>query len=250
MIRRLLLGFLLALLAVGALIGAEVFAAVHREYDPTEPAMRIGGTFGSGSGAPLRFVVLGDSTAAGVGAGDPAHTYPVLVAERLAADGGRSVTLIDLGVSGARVHDVLVDQVPKAEAANPDVVFVGIGANDVTHLTSLSGVRADMEAIVARLEATGAMVVVAGPPDMRAAAFPEPLRTLSGWRGNQVRAQIEAAARQSGVAVVPLAVRTGNLFAEDPDRYYSPDRFHPGPQGYRAWADAITPVVERVALHA
>lgn len=219
--------------------------AVHRQYDQTEPAMRIGGTFGSGAGAPLRFVVLGDSTAAGVGAGDPSHAYPEVVAARLGLDGGRPVILIDLGVSGARVHDVLEDQVPKAVTARPDVVFVGIGANDVTHLTRLSSVRVDMAAVIARLRATGASVVVAGAPDMRAAAFPEPLRTLTGWRGRQVEAQIEASAREAGVAVVPLAARTGDLFAEDPDRYYSTDRFHPGPQGYRAWADAITPVIER-----
>lgn len=231
----------LALLFI-AVIGGEIFIALRREYLPTTPVLHVDGRFGAGPD-PITFVVLGDSTAAGVGAGSATKAYPSLLARRLAED-GHTVGLIDLGVSGARVSDVLSDQVPEAVRARPDLVFVGMGANDVTHLTSLDDVRRDTEAVLEALESTGATVVVAGPPDMRAPAFLPPLRALAGWRGRAVADAIEEVAANNDVAAVELARITGPLFAEDPDRFHSDDDFHPSAAGYELWADAIYPVLE------
>lgn len=241
-IKRVALSLLAVELVGAAVIGGEIFIALRREYLPTTPALDIEGRFGSGP-APITFVVLGDSTAAGVGAGSPAKAYPSLLARRLAED-GHTVRLIALGVSGARVSDVLSDQLPEALRTRPDLVFVGIGANDVTHLTSLDDIRRDTEALLEELEATGATVVIAGPPDMRAPAFLPPLRSLAGWRGRAVADAIEEVAADNEVAVVELARVTGPLFAEDPDRFHSRDDFHPSAAGYELWADAIYPVLE------
>ena len=235
---------LVAVVAVGVLLVAEVVVAMRRDYLPTEPALEIAGEFGPASGSELDLVVLGDSTAAGVGAGTPAHAYPTLLARRLAQD-GRRVRLTVLGASGARVKDVLVEQAPAAGALSPDLIFVGIGANDTTHLTPLREVSADMGGVLDLLLKSGATVVVAGAPDMRAETFWEPLRSITGWRGRRVADVIEAEARSRGVAVVPLAERTGSFFGADPDEHYSADLFHPSPRGYERWADAIFPVLER-----
>jgi lysophospholipase L1-like esterase len=237
-----------AALAAGGFLGlvaVEAMLAFRREYLPTEPRMDLDGEFGDAAGEPLVFVVLGDSTSAGVGAGAPDRTYPVLLARRLAAGGGR-VRLVNLGVPGARVGDVLDHQVPAAEAASPDLVFVGIGGNDATHVTPIASVRRDMEAVLARLQRTGAGIAVAGPPDMRAAAFLQPLRSLSGWRGRRVAGAIERVAVQRRAAVVPLAAATRAFVSSHPERYFSEDGFHPGARGYAAWADAIAPVLEAV----
>src|SRR6188508_997992 len=40
---------------------------------------------GPGRGGPLRYLALGDSTAHGIGASDPEHTAPYLLAEALTA---------------------------------------------------------------------------------------------------------------------------------------------------------------------
>ncbi|HWC13919.1 MAG TPA: SGNH/GDSL hydrolase family protein [Actinomycetota bacterium] len=227
---------------VAVVLGVEVWLALTREYLPTAPALQLGGTFGPEDGRPLRFVVLGDSTAAGLGAGSPEDAYATVLAERLGRDEWR-VELLAFGVSGARVRDVREEQVALAVAAEPDLVFVGIGANDTTHLTSLADVERDMDVALERLVATGATIVVAGPPDMRAAAWLEPLRTLAGWRGRRVAAVIAGVAERHDVPVVPLAEKTGPYFASHPEDAYATDDFHPGPGGYRAWADAIYPVL-------
>ena len=243
-IRRTAAWLALSVVSIGAMVGVEVVLAMRRDYLPTAPAMQLGGAFGPEDATPLKLVVLGDSTAAGVGAPSPRDAYPSVLAERLAGV-DRRVTLAAFGISGARVADVLGEQVPRAEAENPDVVFVGIGANDTTHLTPLGDVRRNMREVVRRLRSSGARVVVAGAPDMRASAFYEPLRSLVGWRGCAVAGAIADAARSEGAYVVPLAEKTGPVFATDPDLYNSEDDFHPSAAGYRLWADAIYPVLER-----
>lgn len=242
MLKRILLSIVGVILLFAMLLGAEIILAMRRTYLPTSPALKLGGSFGPRDGRPLTFVVLGDSTAAGLGAGDPQHAYATVIARRFAAD-GRRVKLIAFGVSGARVHDVLSDQVPEAERADPDLVFVGIGANDVTHLTHIGSIESDTRSILERLKATGATVVLAGPPDMRAKAWLEPLRTIVGWRGRQVASAMASVAKSENVPVVPLAEEAGPFFAAHPDTAYASDDFHPGPAGYGAWADAIYPVL-------
>jgi len=242
MVRKVLpkLGIVAGSFAV--LLGIEVYLAYTREYLPTSPALELGGTFGPVDGRPLKFVVLGDSTAAGLGAGSPEHAYATVLSERLGERGWR-VQLVAHGISGARVKDVLVEQTPLAESADADLVFVGIGANDATHLTSLASIRENMALTLDRLLATEATVVVAGPPDMRAHAWLEPLRSIVGWRGRQVAGAIEDVAVERGVPVVALAELAGPYFASNPEDAYAADEFHPGPGGYRAWADAIFPVL-------
>jgi lysophospholipase L1-like esterase len=69
------------------------------------------------------------------------------------------------------------------------------------------------------------------------------LRSLAGWRGRAITRTIEAAADEAGVRTVPLARLTGRFFGDDPT-HYSEDLFHPGPLGYRRWAEAIYPYLE------
>lgn len=244
MLKRTLLALLAALAALALMIGGEILLALRREYLPTEPAFVIEGTFGDPANPPLRFVVLGDSTAAGLGADTPKDSYPSLLAERLAGEGYR-VEMTSLGISGATVADLLSEQVPRAVEMRPDLVFVGIGANDVTHVTPLDEVRAGMVDVIERLKGMGATVVVSGVPDMRAAAFYEPLRSVAGWRGASVAAAIGDAAAAEDVVVVPLAAETYPFFAADPEAHNSSDDFHPSSIGYARWATAIFPYLQR-----
>lgn len=163
--KRVVLWVVAVVVAFAVVLGVEIMLALTREYLPTEPVLEIEGTFGPPDGTPLSFVVLGDSTAAGVGVDSADDAYATLLAERLAAK-GRRVELLGVGVSGARVADLLEEQIATAVAAEPDLVFVGIGANDVTHVTPLGEVERDMRAVIAALQASGAEVVVAGAPDM------------------------------------------------------------------------------------
>ena len=242
MLKRIALVVVAAVGVFVLVLAAEVVLALRREFLPTEPAYQIEGTFGPVDGEPLRFVVLGDSTAAGLGASDPSLSYAALLSEMLGDDGYR-VSMTGVGFSGATVSDVLEEQVDAALALNPDLVFVGIGANDATHLTSLYSFGKDIGATYDKLQAGGATVVGSGIPDMRAKAFYEPLRSIVGWRGRELSDVVVSEADPRGIPVVPLAERTAAFFVDDPEAAYASDLFHPGDGGYAAWARAIYPVL-------
>ena len=139
-------------------------------------------TFGVG-GEALHYLVLGDSTAVAEG-GDYEQGIAVETAGHLAR-GGRGIELTNVAVSGARVHDVLTEQLPRADLAHADLVLLDAGANDVVHLTRSGAVARDLERIVKTLlQANCKMrIVITGSPDMST-----PPRIPRLLRGRQARA--------------------------------------------------------------
>lgn len=190
----------------------------------------------------LRLVWLGDSTAAGVGAADAAATIPRVVAQRL----GRPVSQHVLAISGARVADVIEDQLPKVASFRPDVVLISVGANDTTHLTRRGEFRSRYTELLAGLPA-GVRVVLLGVPDMGAPTrLAQPLRAIAGWQGRRLDAEVVKVARATGAAYVDIEGETGPAFRRDPGRYFAADDFHPNNEGYTLWADAVSEVLNRI----
>lgn len=212
------------------LLLAEAAVATRRSY-ATDLPPAAGGT------GDRHLVVLGDSTAAGLGVQQAADTIGGQLGSRL------GTRWTSYGVSGARAGELAaqIDLVVDADA-----VLVLIGANDATHLTPLARVGRDVRAAVAGLAAP---VVVGTCPDLGAArAFAHPLRELSAARGRAVARTTAGAARAAGGIVVDLRALTGPTFRADPT-CLSFDLFHPSARGYAVWADALLPAV-RAALAA
>jgi lysophospholipase L1-like esterase len=142
-------------------------------------------------------------------------------------------------VSGDRVADVVGEQLPGVAALEPDVVFVSVGANDVTHLTSRDDFADRCRQLVGGLP-DGAAVVLLGVPDMGAIPrLAQPLRAAAGFRGRQLDEVVRAVAREVGATYVPIAAMTGPAFRREPGRMFAADEYHPSAAGYRLWADAV-----------
>ncbi len=153
-------------------------------------------------GSGRRLVWLGDSTAAGVGASTSAGALPTQVADGLGA-AGASVAV--LAVSGARVADVLADQVPKVAGLQPNLVLISVGANDTIHLTGRGAFRHTYEQLVRALP-PGVPVVLLGVPDMGAIPrFAQPLRAVSGWRGRNLDAEVRRVAARAPAPSTPTS---------------------------------------------
>lgn len=203
------------------------------------------GTYGYGPGDPVRFVMLGDSTAAGMGAAHREQTVGATIANGVAALSGRPVELTNVAVVGAESPQ-LGDQVVRALelVPHPDVAVISIGANDVTHRNDRSAAVRHLEMAVSRLRGTGAEVVVATCPDLGAVEpLPQPLKLLARrWSRDLAAAQTVAVVEAGG-----RAVSVGNLlgpsFMRDPKVMFSEDRFHPSPAGYARLAAALLPSV-------
>jgi lysophospholipase L1-like esterase len=200
--------------------------------------------FGAG-GETLHYLVLGDSTAVAEG-GDYEQGIAVETARHLARD-GRGVELTNVSVSGARVHDVLTEQIPRAGLAHADLVLVDAGANDVVHLTPAGAVARDLERIVETLLRANCKmrIVVTGSPDMSTPPrIPRLLRGLAGVRSRALNRRAKEVVQRHGLTFAPIAERTGPIFARDPT-LFSADRFHPNNRGYAVWISVLNEALDQ-----
>jgi lysophospholipase L1-like esterase len=194
---------------------------------------------GQPSPAPrLTYVILGDSTAAGVGG-----NYEAGIARSTTRELARryDVTMTNLAVSGARMSDVRGKQLAAAEALRPDLVLLSAGANDVTHLTSVRSMRADLREVIRRLTAANPKVriVLTGSPDMGSPPrIPRLLRGIASCRTQQVNRMFEAEAARQQLTFAPIAKETGPLFRKDRS-LFAADRFHPNDAGYATWVPVL-----------
>lgn len=181
-----------------------------------------------GAAAPARaepvVVALGDSLTAGWGvAADEA--WPARLQARLRRE-GYAYRVVNAGVSGDTTAGGLrrLDWVLRAR---PAIVIVALGTNDGLRGQPPAATRANLEAIVARAQAAGARVLLAGlrlPPnygplaDAFARVFPE-------------------VARRRGVAFLPFLL---DGVAADP-RLNQADGLHPNAAGHRVIAERLWP---------
>ena len=200
-------------------------------------------------GGVFRLWVLGDSTAAGVGAPDEASSLPVQIARRVARGSGRVVHVTGLGVSGARTHDVVARQVPLLPENNVDAVVIVIGSNDVTHVTPpWNFADRTTQMVTSALQRTDAPVIVGGVPRFSGAtALPQPLRAIADRFSHTLRTRQESGAQViDGVTYVDIASLASPRFIGRPEAM-SLDDFHPSEVGYSFWADALAPPVTMIA---
>jgi lysophospholipase L1-like esterase len=201
------------------------------------------GLWGSGTGTPISFVMIGDSSAAGLGVERPDQTPGAQIAQGLAAIAERPVKLTDVALVGARSAD-LERQVTLALAAKPDVAMIMIGANDITHRVSLTTAVAQLDAAVRRLRAAGCEVVVGTCPDLGTIEpIAQPLRYLARRWSRQLAAAQTIVVVEAGGRTVSLGDLIGPEFVAAPHEMFSADRFHPSAAGYARAAMAVLPSV-------
>lgn len=230
-------------LLYGVVLG-QAMIAKHTIPLPTEPPPRADGLYGADlPGEPVRFVMLGDSSAAGYGARLPRETVAAVIAAGLAERLGRPVLMRCLAVVGARSPD-LPPQVEGALELSPDIVVICVGGNDVTHRVPVQdSIRFLVDAVTA-LRAAGAQVVVGTCPDLGTIRpLQRPLRWLAKLWSRQLAAAQTVGVIEAGGRTVSLANLLAPAFYQDPERLFAWDRFHPSSEGYAAAAGALLPTV-------
>ncbi|MCW2497603.1 SGNH/GDSL hydrolase family protein [Jatrophihabitans sp.] len=173
-----------------------------------------------------RWTVLGDSMSLGIGS----TAYDAGWVNQLQAEletAGLALPIVNLSASGARVPDVLNQQLPawRALPPAPELVTVLIGSNDLMSRTHRDALPAAFAELIAQLP-RGA--VVATMPQPRAAA-------------RAVNALLTAAAERGDITLVDMrssgpASWRGRLAA---------DHFHPNELGYAGIAEAFSAPVRR-----
>ncbi|MBV9209849.1 MAG: SGNH/GDSL hydrolase family protein [Acidobacteria bacterium] len=194
------------------------------------------------SKAPVRYVALGDSTGVGVGAREGG--YVARLFERIRRERPSS-SLTNLCVSGATSGDLLREQLAPALKAQPTLITIGIGINDISRSVSPESFARNYEEIVSRLKTeTGAVIIVTNLPDISLApAVPAYMREEAQSRIVAFNERIQEIAARHGLMLVDAYTMTREVIPQHPE-FFSSDNFHPSDAGYEYWAKLMWPTVK------
>jgi lysophospholipase L1-like esterase len=199
-----------------------------------EPLGERSGLEGAAGGTGLlRLLVIGDSTAAGVGVTSMHDALPPQLAAILATRRGCTVAWTVSARTGATASFTADELVPAAPL-DQNIALLLVGVNDAVKLTPRQTWRTNMDRLVDGLQKhvrPGGQIVLAGLPNLwQFRTFPQPLRAVLGWHGRVLDRQVrKIAERRLGVTHVAMPPVSGpEMFAED--------GFHPNAAAYRALA--------------
>ena len=237
----LLLVALLTLAACGAPSGAQVGA-----NPATTSASATATTSATAAATPapvVSYVALGASDAVGFGATDPNHTaYVPIIISRLP----KTATVLNLGISGEKLHGALTDELPQAIAAQPTLITIWLVGNDFKGCVPLTQYRADLNTLLTQLQTkTHAKVFVANAPDFSALPAVRQIVASGSFCGQTATfASIRSRSQQWNQAIAAVVAAHHDTLVDlfdsslttHPD-YISGDGFHPSDQGYLALAN-------------
>ncbi len=198
------------------------------------------------------YVAVGASETVGVGADRPtAQAWPRVLHDTALRD----ARYVNVGVSGSTVSEALSEQLPRALAADPDVVTVWLAVNDITHLVPVEAYEQQLRTLVHALRRDGRTeVLVANVPQVQ--DLPAYRACLPGAArpGDCVlpvvpsEAQVAAVVDSFNAAVARVVTAEGAVLVDvshsrDLTRLTSDDGFHPSTRGHRlvarSFADAL-----------
>ncbi len=189
-------------------------------------------------GGALRLLIVGDSSAAGVGAEHQDEALAGCLARALALRLGQPVGWQLIATSGHRSVQALA-ALRAAELAPADVLVTALGVNDVVDQTVPAQALAALDAIdtLARERAGVRLSLHCAAPPMQAfPLLPQPLRWFFGRQAARFNAAL--AARLAGQPTRRV-VHLPEALQHDATALMAIDGFHPGPRGYALWAEAL-----------
>jgi acyl-CoA thioesterase-1 len=179
----------------------------------------------------LQIVDIGDSLTAGLGL--PAdEAFPARLEARLKED-GLSVQIANAGVSGDTTAGGLA-RLDWALGDKPDLVILALGANDALRGTDPATVKANLDKMIDKIEASGAKLLLLGmlaPPN---------------WGKGYEEAFDRIYPDLAKTHRVPLYPFFLEGVAMNPD-LNQPDGLHPNQKGVGVLVDRIAPVVAKLA---
>ena len=193
------------------------------------------GTVGA-DGVPVKLLVIGESTVAGLGARTHNVALASRFAERLSDRLGKPVSWTVIGKNGVTAKRTIDELVPLIPNETFEYILVGLGGNDVMKLSSPRKWRRDMTRLLTILQGRnpGATIFITNCPMMKySPVLPHPIKFLLWELSKMHDANIrDFTSRMERVFYYhqPADVTLDGFFA---------DGIHPSEQGYADWSAAM-----------
>lgn len=186
-----------------------------------------------GKGKLLRLLIVGDSAAAGVGAEYQEQALMGQLAETLSQK--YKVDWKLLAKSGVTTSES-TDMVAEQEKQSIDVIVTSLGVNDITSNLSVTNWLKQQQTFISLLRErfdNPQILVTKVPPMHQFPALPQPLRGYLGERARQFNHHLtQWIETQQDCQLIEI---NGELINE----HMASDGFHPGPKGYKYWAEVV-----------
>ena len=181
--------------------------------------------------------VFGDSTAVGVGASKNTLSTAGLLGEKYT-----EAEVLNFGVSGAKLEDVIYKQFPQVERdKKADIIIVQAGANDIVQFTNLKDVENSLKKVLnlakEKIKPDGKIIILHSGNVGSSPIFPFPFSYILKRRTRLVRNIYLK--NVSPYYVDLFQEKNEDIFLSDPKKFFAPDSFHPGDAGYKYWFDKI-----------
>lgn len=201
------------------------------------------GVAGTGRVA-LRVLIVGDSSAAGVGVGTQDEAFAGQLAQALAERTGAAVGWQLVATSGHTARDA-ARALAGATLAPADLLVTAVGVNDVVSQTRPAQFLRELDEIhalaIARAQVTHSWHCGL-PPMGTFPLLPQPLRWILGRDAahldNALVRHLEGQTARLHLAL-PDAPRMPGKDDSTPEGWMARDGFHPGLLGYRQWGRQV-----------
>ncbi|MCV2894423.1 SGNH/GDSL hydrolase family protein [Lentibacter sp. XHP0401] len=224
---------MLAKIALSPLLAVQALQVRARALQLPEPDGTRTGQ--AGQGAPLRLLIVGDSSAAGVGASHQTRALTGQLSERLSVQHNFSWQLE--AKTGATTA-LTIAHLNALPAQAFDAALVVLGVNDVTRLVRPKVWLEQQQTLHSLLQHKFEIqhIYRSGlPPMAHFSLLPQPLRRILGADAARLdHALAQLCAASTALTHIPLDLP----FASE---YLAEDGFHPSEAAYARWAELLTP---------
>ncbi|HIJ10907.1 TPA: hypothetical protein HA278_02510 [Candidatus Woesearchaeota archaeon] len=191
----------------------------------------------SPANSTMNVLIIGDSTVVGVGASTPEESIAGLVGKTVP-----DATIVNKGINGRKTAS-LPTEIESLEKY--DLIMLHIGGNDVVRRTGLVELEKNIRATIQAAKKKSPKVMLTSSGSLGTALLlPFGTRNYFEQKTRDVRRLFLHVAQEEGIPYVDL-FREKNVdpFHTEPEKYYSPDLFHPSSIGYALWFERIEPVL-------
>ena len=194
---------------------------------------------GSGKNKPLRILVIGDSTVAGVGVQDFDHSIAGWLSNILSEQTGRSIYIKPHGHNSATSGQIHEFVVPHIEQEPFDYISLNIGTNDTKNFHTGRRFCREFGGLIYALRTRfpDATIIWSGITDLaHIPALPFPINKILSIRSRILSRNGKILCAERG-ALAPESKWQPTL------DNFSDDGFHASSKGYREWAEGIAKVI-------